>query len=72
MSKIGELVPLEAAACDYQQMGLIWNRRKRLGKNTNVNVSKGGVSASRKAGPVSVNSRGRTSIRLGKGLRFKI
>lgn len=53
-------------------MGLIWSKRKQVGKNTAVNMSKSGVSASRKAGPLTVNSRGKASIRLGKGLRFKL
>lgn len=53
-------------------MGFVFSKRKRIGKNTAVNVSKGGVSASRKAGPLTVNSRGKASIRLGKGLRFKL
>lgn len=53
-------------------MGLIFSRRKRIGRNTAVNVSKRGVSASRKAGPLTVNSRGKASIRLGKGFRFKL
>lgn len=51
-------------------MGLVFGKRKQFGKNT-VNLSKGGVSASRKAGPLTVNSRGKASVRLGKGFRFK-
>lgn len=53
-------------------MGFIFGRRKKVSKNTTANVSKRGVSVSKKAGPVSMNSRGQTSIRLGKGLRFKL
>jgi hypothetical protein len=53
-------------------MGFIFSKRKKVGKDTTANVSKSGVSVSRKAGPISVNSRGKTSVRLGKGLRFKI
>lgn len=53
-------------------MGLIFSRRKKVGKNTTANVSKGGVSVSRKAGPLTVNSRGKASVRLGKGIRFKL
>lgn len=53
-------------------MGLIFNRRKALGKGANLNVSAKGASVSKKVGPVSVNSRGRASIRVGKGFRFKI
>lgn len=53
-------------------MGLVFGKRKRIGKHTTANVSKGGVSVSRKAGPLTVNSRGKASIRLGKGFRFKL
>lgn len=53
-------------------MGFVFSKRKKVGKNTAVNVSKSGVSASRKMGPLTVNSRGKASVRLGKGLRFKI
>lgn len=52
-------------------MGLIFNRRKKVGKRTTANIGKKGVSLSHKAGPVTVNSRGKVSVRLGKGLRFK-
>lgn len=55
-------------------MGFVWNKRKRVGKRTTVNLSKSGASVSRKAGPITVGSRGRGSVRLGKGLswRFKL
>ncbi len=55
-------------------MGFFFRRRKRLGKNTSLNISKSGASVSRKAGPITFNSRGRGSIRLGKGKswRFKL
>jgi hypothetical protein len=52
-------------------MGLVWSKRKRIGKRTTLNLSKSGASVSRKAGPLSLNSRGRGSIRLGKGLSFR-
>lgn len=52
-------------------MGFSFSKRKSLGKGKTVNVSKSGVSVSKKAGPLSVNSRGKTSVRLGKGVRFK-
>lgn len=52
-------------------MGFIFNRRKKVGKRTTLNMSKSGVSVSRKAGPLTVNSRGGVSVRLGKGKRFK-
>lgn len=52
-------------------MGLTWNKRKRLGKGASLNLSKSGASVSKKAGPVSISSRGRGSVRLGKGVRFR-
>lgn len=51
-------------------MGLQFSKRKRLDKSTTANFSKSGVSLSRKAGPLTVNSRGRISLRLGKGFRW--
>ena len=42
-----------------------------MGKRTWLNVSKRGVSVSQKVGPVTVNSRGRTNIRLGKGIGYR-
>lgn len=53
-------------------MGFIFSRRKRLTRGTTANISKSGISVSKKAGPLTVNSRGKASIRLGKGLRFKL
>lgn len=53
-------------------MGLIFNRRKKIGKRTTMNVSKRGVSLSRKMGPLTVSSRGGARVRLGKGLSFKL
>jgi hypothetical protein len=52
-------------------MGIFFRKTKRVGKNTNVNLSKSGVSVSRKAGPVRVNSRGNVSIRLAKGVSIR-
>lgn len=53
-------------------MGLIWTRRKRIAPGANLNVSKSGASVSKKVGPLTVNSRGRVTLRLGKGLRFRL
>lgn len=53
-------------------MGLNFRRRISVGKNTNVNLSRSGAGVSRKIGPVTINSRGRTTIRLGKGFNFKL
>jgi len=52
-------------------MGLIFRRTKRIG-DTDVNVSKGGVSASRRVGRrLRVNSRGGGSFRITRGLRWR-
>lgn len=55
-------------------MGFVWRKRVRVGKTGAVNLSKSGASVSKRAGRVTVNSRGRGSIRLGKGIswRFKL
>ena len=52
-------------------MGFIFRRRIRTGANSWLNVSKSGVSTSHRAGRVTVNSRGRISIRIAKGLTFR-
>jgi hypothetical protein len=52
-------------------MGLVWRSRKRLGSGTWLNLSKSGATVSKRVGPVSVSSRRRGSIRLGKGLSFR-
>lgn len=52
-------------------MGLQFTRRKKLTPSTTLNVSKKGLSASKRVGPVTVNSRGKVGVRLGKGLRWK-
>jgi hypothetical protein len=52
-------------------MGFIFGRRKSLGKGKTLNVSKSGASVSKRAGRVTLNSRGRGSIRIAKGIRFK-
>lgn len=53
-------------------MGLIFSRRRRLSRSTSANVSKSGLSVSKRLGRVSVSSRGGLNVRLGKGLRWKL
>ena len=50
-----------------------WNYRKRIrvSKNGWINLSKRGASGSVRAGPFTFNSRGRTSVRLSKGLSYR-
>jgi len=52
-------------------MGFSFSRRKKLGRTTSLNLSKSGASISKKAGRITVNSRGRGSIRIAKGLSFR-
>lgn len=53
-------------------MGLYFRKRISAGKGTSVNLTKSGVSVSKRIGPVTVNSRGRVSVRLLPGLSFRI
>lgn len=52
-------------------MGFVFQKRKRLGRSTTLNLSKSGASLSKKAGRVTMSSRGRGSIRIAKGLSFR-
>lgn len=52
-------------------MGFSYRRRVRLGRSSWLNVSKRGLSTSKRLGRVTVSSRGRGSVRLGKGLSFR-
>lgn len=53
-------------------MGLVFRRRKQLRGGRTLNVSKRGASVSQKAGPFTVSTRGRGSMRLGKGFSWRI
>ena len=52
-------------------MGLNYRRRKRIGANSWLNISKRGASVSRRVGRATFNSRGGGSFRLAKGLSFR-
>ena len=52
-------------------MGLNYRRRKSLGKGTWLNLSGSGASVSKRLGPLTVNSRGRVSLRLPGGLNWR-
>jgi len=52
-------------------MGLIFRKRVRLGRNTGLNLSKSGASVSRRFGRLTLNSRGRGSFRIGRGLSWR-
>lgn len=53
-------------------MGLSFRKRFNLGKGSSVNVSGRGISATKRLGPITINSRGRITIRLGKGLTWRL
>lgn len=55
-----------------KRVGLSFRKTIQLGKKTRLNVYKSGISASRKAGPVTINSPGRVTIRLGNGLTWRL
>lgn len=52
-------------------MGFVYRRRIRTGRSSWLNLSNKGVSASKKLGRVTLNSRGRGSIRIMPGLSFR-
>ncbi len=53
-------------------MGIYLRKRVALGRNAHANLSKSGVSVSKRAGRVTVNSRGRVSVRILPGLSFRV
>ncbi|MDO5628827.1 MAG: DUF4236 domain-containing protein [Mobilicoccus sp.] len=53
-------------------MGWTYRKRTKLDADSWLNTSKSGVSYSRRVGPVTVNSRGRVTVRLGKGLTWRM
>ena len=52
-------------------MGITFRKRQNMGKNSWLNVSGSGVSASTKVGPVTFNSRGGLWLKLPGGLTFR-
>jgi hypothetical protein len=52
-------------------MGLVYRRSRRLGRRSRINYGTGGVSVSYRLGPLTVNSRGRVSLLLGRGLSWR-
>jgi hypothetical protein len=53
-------------------MGLIFRKRIKVAPNTAVNLSRHGASVSERVGPVTVNTRGRVTVRLLPGLTFRL
>ena len=52
-------------------MGFSFRKQIKIGKNIKANISKKGVSFSYKLGPLTMNSKGDKTLRLGKGLSYK-
>lgn len=52
-------------------MGFIYRKRVRLGRASWLNVSKSGLSVSKRVGRVTLNSRGGGRVRLAPGLSFR-
>ncbi|HEX2904886.1 MAG TPA: DUF4236 domain-containing protein [Jatrophihabitans sp.] len=52
-------------------MPFTFRRRVRTGRSSWLNVSKSGVSASKRTGRLTLNSRGGGSFRIAPGLSFR-
>lgn len=52
-------------------MGFSYRKRVRLGENSWLNISKRGVSGSARFGRLTVNSRGRRTVRILPGLSHR-
>ena len=52
-------------------MGLTFRKRKKIGKNSWLNLSGSGASSSTKIGPVTLNSRGGFWVNLPGGLNYR-
>jgi len=52
-------------------MGFVFRRSLGLGRRSRLNLSKSGASVSSRRGPLTVSSRGRGSLRLGRGMSYR-
>lgn len=52
-------------------MGISYRKRIKLGDGTFLNLSKSGISVSKKVGKTTINSRGTTTINLGNGVTYR-
>ena len=52
-------------------IGITYRKRKKIGKNSWINVSGSGASASTRIGPVTINSRGGIWVKLPGGLNYR-
>lgn len=52
-------------------MTFTFRKRRRIGRRASLNVSKGGLSVSRRMGPVTVSPRGSVFVRLARGTGWR-
>ena len=52
-------------------MGFSYRKRIKIGNGTFLNISKSGVSVSKKVGKTTINSRGKITVNLGKGITYR-
>lgn len=52
-------------------MGIQFREKKKVGKNSWINISGSGASGSTRIGPVTINSRGGVWVKLPGGLTYR-
>lgn len=52
-------------------MGVSFRKRVKIGDGTYLNISKSGVSVSKKVGKTTINSKGTATINLGNGMVYR-
>jgi len=62
---------LRTRAVYATRMGIQYRKRQRISDDSWLNYSKSGVSASKKIGPVTFNSRGGVYVKLPGGLHYR-
>ncbi len=52
-------------------MGISYRKRIKIADDTFLNISKSGVSMSKKVGNMTINSKGSTTVNLGNGVIYR-
>lgn len=52
-------------------MGINYRKRIKIGDDTYLNISKSGISVSKKIGKTTINSKGTTTISFGNGITYR-
>lgn len=52
-------------------MGISYRKRIKIGDDTYLNISKSGISVSKKVGRTTINSRGTTTMSFGNGMTYR-